>query len=133
MDTIAEMLTKIRNAQGAEHASVWVRFSNVKLALAKILEKEGFVELVERETDGKAEIIRIKLKYYPASGNKKLPAIQGISRVSKLGKRVYVGKKEIQKVKNNFGISIISTSKGLMTGEESKKAGLGGEYVCQVW
>lgn len=133
MDTIAEMLTTIRNAQRSGHSVVRIGFSNMKLAIAKILEKEGFVDSVEKEPQGKFEALKIGLRYYPASGNRKIPAIRGIERVSKLGRRVYVGKNDIKKVRNNYGIAIISTSKGLMTGEESKKSGLGGEYVCRVW
>lgn len=133
MDKIAEMLTKIRNAQMAGHKEVRIRSSKVKLAIAKILESEGFIMSVSEEKDENNEIIKIDLKYHKVSPTKKVPAIQGIRRVSKLGQRMYVKKDEIKKVKNGFGIGIISTSKGIMTNEQSKKTGLGGEYICEVW
>jgi small subunit ribosomal protein S8 len=134
MDTIAEMLTKIRNAQKAGHAEVWIKFSKLKLALAKILEKEGFVEFVSEDKDeNNFKKIKLGLKYYRVTDTKKIPAIRDIQRVSKEGRRVYIKGKEIRKVKEGFGLAIISTSKGIMTGEESRKAGLGGEYICKVW
>ncbi len=134
MDTIAEMLTKIRNAQRAGHAEVWIRFSKLKLSMAKILEREGFVASVSEEKDeNNFKKIKLDLKYDRISETKKTPAIKDIQRVSKEGKRVYVKCKDIRKVKEGFGLAIISTSKGIMTGEESRKAGLGGEYVCKLW
>ncbi|HLN18936.1 MAG TPA: 30S ribosomal protein S8 [Patescibacteria group bacterium] len=133
MDTIAQMLTTIRNAQMAGHQEVKINASKLKLAVTKILEKEGFVESVHLEQENNLNIIRIDLKYHDISRTKRLPAITGIERVSREGQRVYVKKKEIRKVRNNYGMAIISTSKGVMTGEEAKKLGLGGEYVCKVW
>lgn len=133
MDTIADMLTRIRNAQMAGKKDVQFSASKLKLAIAKILEKEGFVESVfESETAGKKNI-RIVLKYYKISNTLKTPAIKAINKVSKNGQRIYVGNKEIRNVKNKFGIAIISTSKGVMTGFEARKNGLGGEYICEVW
>lgn len=133
-DTIAEMLTKIRNAQRAGHDEVWINFSKLKLALAKILEREGFIEnVMEEKSEDNFKKIKIGLKYYKISETKKTPAIKDIQRVSKEGKRVYVKSKDIRKVKDGFGMAIVSTSKGIMTGEESRKSGLGGEYVCKVW
>lgn len=133
MDKIAEMLTKIRNAQMAGHKEVEISASKVKLAIANILESEGFVTSVSKENEHDAEIIRIGLKYRKISNTQKAPAIQGIRRVSKIGQRIYIKKGEIKKVKNGFGIGIISTSKGIMTNEQSRKTGLGGEYICEVW
>jgi small subunit ribosomal protein S8 len=133
MDKIAEMLTKIRNAQMAGHKEVRIAASKVKLAIAKILESEGFVTSVSQEKEDNTEVIKIDLKYRKVSPTKKTPAIQGIKRVSKLGQRIYLKKGEIKKVKNGFGIGIISTSKGIMTNEQSRKTGLGGEYICEVW
>ncbi|HPN96721.1 MAG TPA: 30S ribosomal protein S8 [Candidatus Moranbacteria bacterium] len=133
MDTIAQMLTKIRNAQMAGHKEVEINASRLKLAIARILEKEGFVESVSKEKNDNFEIIKIGLKYYQVSNTRKTPAIKGIQRVSKEGQRIYLKKKEIKNVKNKFGIAIISTSRGVMTGEESRKLGLGGEYICEVW
>lgn len=116
----------------AGHREVRTDFSKLKFALAGILEKEGFVESVSRNKSG-ADEIRIVLKYYQDRGAKKLPAINGMRRISRLGQRVYIKNKDIRSVKNKFGIAIISTSKGIMTGDESKKIGLGGEYICEVW
>jgi small subunit ribosomal protein S8 len=133
MDTIAEMLTRIRNAQGAGKKEVLVKASKLKLAIANILEKEGFIESVSEEDIDNLKNIRIGLKYYKISNTQKLPAIKQIKRVSKEGQRIYIQNKEIKNVKNKFGIAIISTSKGVMTGAEARKNGLGGEYICEVW
>ena len=133
LDPIAEMLTRIRNAQRAGKKDVLIKASNLKLAVAKILEQEKFVESVAKEKTEVFENIRIGLKYYRLSNTKKIPAIKEIRRVSREGQRIYTSAKEIQQVKNRFGIAIISTSKGVMTGEEARKSGLGGEYICQVW
>lgn len=131
MDKIAEMLTKIRNAQIAGHREVVVKPSKLKFALAGILRKEGYLEEVSQEKDGRG--IKIVLKYYQASNTQKVPAIKGLRKISKSGQRAYVKNKDIKSVKNSYGTAIFSTSKGIMTGEESKKKGLGGEYICQVW
>jgi len=134
MDKISEMLTKIRNAQMAGHKEVVVGFSNLKFALIKILLKEGFLESAVKIQDGKnADAIKIKLKYFQVSNTKRTPAINGLNRVSKCGQRIYVRSKDIKNVKNKYGIAILSTSKGIKTGEESRKMGLGGEYICEVW
>lgn len=133
IDPISEMLTKIRNAQKAGHGEVLIRPSKMKWSIAQILKEEGFVEDAFREKNENAERIRIKLKYYRVSPTQKNPAINEIRKVSKQGKRVYVKSKDIKSVKNNYGLAIVSTSKGLMPGAEAKKAGLGGEYICEVW
>lgn len=133
MDKVAEMLTKIRNAQMAGHSKVFIGASKLKLAVAKILERENFVGLVSQEKEGKFNVIKINLKYNQDSNTKRIPAIKGIEKVSKAGQRVYVKNKDTRSVKNNFGIAIISTSQGVMIGEESRKKGLGGEYICRVW
>lgn len=132
MDKIAEMLTKIRNAQMAGHKEVTLKTSKLKFALAKILEKEGFVEEVSKDKNS-GEIIRIVLKYHEISKTQKKPAINGIKKISKLGQRIYVKSKDIKDVKNRYGTAIFSTSKGIMTGKDTKKLGLGGEYICEVW
>lgn len=116
----------------AGHKEVIIEHSKLKFALAKILEKEGFVESVVMEKTEKGEI-KIKLRYYLLPGAKKMPAITGLKRISKAGQRIYIKGKDIKRVKNKLGIAIISTSKGIMTGEESRKLGLGGEYLCEVW
>lgn len=132
MDTISQMLTKIRNAQMAGHKETQVTFSKFKFALAKILEREGFLESVFKEGKDK-ETIRLVLRYIDKSKTKKIPAITGIEKVSRPGQRIYIRNDHIKKIKNNFGISIISTSKGVMTGKESREKKVGGEYVCNVW
>lgn len=133
MDKIADMLTKIRNAQMAGHKEVCIDASRLKLAIAKILEKEGFIESVSTSSEGPHNQIKINLKYYPITQSRRMPAIKGIKRISHGGQRIYIKKNEIKPVKNKYGIAIISTSRGIMTGEESRKMGLGGEYICEVW
>jgi len=132
-DPIAEMLTRIRNAQRAGKRDVTFSASNLKFSIGKILEKEGFVESVSKEKIGNFEKIKIVLKYHVISRTQKTPAINDIKRVSKEGQRIYVGSKDIKGVKNRYGIGVISTSKGVMTNAEAKKNGLGGEYICEVW
>lgn len=136
IDPISDMLTRIRNAQKAGHGEVALPFSNLKMAIAKILEKENFVEFVElinNEKESRFSKIRMVLKYEKIGNNKKKPLINEIKRVSKEGKRIYVKKEEIKKIKNGFGIAVISTSRGVMTGSEARKLGLGGEYICEIW
>lgn len=136
IDPISDMLTRIRNAQKAGHYEVVFPFSKLKLAVAKILENEKFVEFVERvnkDENEKYDKIKVVLKYEKIGTQSKNSAITEINRISKEGKRIYVKKDEIKKIKNGLGISIISTSRGVMTGKEAKKLGLGGEYICEVW
>lgn len=133
LDPIAEMLTIIRNAQAAGRPAVVVRASKLKYTISKILEQEKFVASVEKETDGVHENLRIGLKYTVVSPTEKSPAIREITRVSKEGQRVYVKKSEINKVKSGYGIAIVSTSAGVMTGAEAHRRGLGGEYICKLW
>lgn len=133
LDPIAEMLTRIRNAQRANKESVLMGASNFKLAIAEILKKEGFIESFSKEQNDKLEKLKIVLKYYRVSNTQKVPAIREIRRVSREGQRIYVKNKDIKSVKNKFGIAIISTPRGVMTEAEAKKNGLGGEYICEVW
>lgn len=133
LDPIAEMLARINNAQMAGKKEVSFRASKVKLAIAKILEKEGFVESAAQEKGEKFDVVKIVLKYRSLSKTRIIPAIKGIKRISKEGQRRYLRSKEIRQVKSNFGIGIISTSQGVMTNHEARKAGLGGEYLCEVW
>lgn len=132
MDKISEMLTKIRNAQMAGHAEVRVGYSKLKLALAGILEREGYVLAIHPDKSADPRTIRIVLKYHRDNAQK-VPAISGLKKISRSGQRIYIKHKDIKNVKNKYGIAIISTSKGVMTGEESKKLGLGGEYICEIW
>src|SRR4030066_2408014 len=126
MDTIADMLTQIRNAQSAGKAEVVVPLSKLKMAIAKILEDKNYIKSAKKEIERNIPKVRISLKDEKIGANKSVPAISEITRISKLGKRIYTGKSEIRKVKNGFGISIISTSRGVMTGDEAKKIGVGG-------
>ena len=128
MDPIADMITKIRNAYKAEHESVTLPFSNIKNAIAEVLERNKYISATEKKGKKARKFLELSLRY-----NGKAPAVHGIRRVSKLGKRVYVGKSEIYSVKNGFGSAVISTSKGLMTDREAKKAGVGGEVILEVW
>jgi small subunit ribosomal protein S8 len=133
MDTIANMLTKIRNAQMAGHREVEIQSSKLRLALANILAKEGFVERVVEEKGNTYDSIKLILKYYTGSNMKKDPAVNGIRKISRAGQRIYIKNKDIKSVKNRYGIAVISTSRGLMTDYEARKQGLGGEYICEVW
>ncbi len=133
LDTISDMLTRIRNAQRAGHSTVEIPFSKLKLAIAKILQENGFIEDVSSQGEGIALKILIGLKYDKVSNNRKVPVIQGIKRVSREGQRIYSKKNEIKSVKNGYGISVISTSQGVMTGKDAFKKGLGGEVICEVW
>jgi small subunit ribosomal protein S8 len=127
------MLTRIRNAQRAGHKEVLIPASKLKLAIAKILEKEGFIEKVEKEKTGNIEKLRIGLRYVQVSPTRKDPAIREIKRVSREGQRIYVKKQDIRKVKNGYGIAVVSTSRGVMTGKDAYRQGLGGECICEVW
>ena len=133
MDPISDMLTRIRNAQQAGLKEVQFNASKLKLAIAQILEKEGFVESVSQEKNDEIDRIKIGLRYFQASKTQKIPAIKEIKRISKQGQRIYLKNKDIKSVKNKFGIAIVSTSKGVMTGEEARKNGLGGEHICEVY
>ena len=128
-DPIADMLTRIRNANSAKHKTVDVPNSKMKTAIAEILFKEGYIksfELINNENQG---IIRITLKY----DEKGARVIDGIKRISKPGLRVYAGKEELPRVLNGLGIAIISTSKGLKTDKEAREAGIGGEVLAYIW
>ncbi len=133
LDPIADMLTRIRNAQMVKHKEVSVPFSKLKLSIAKILEQRNFIESVKKEMGETFPILKIVLKYEVVSNTEKNPAIREIKRVSRQGQRIYVKKTDIKRVKNGYGISIISTSKGMMTGDKAKKLGLGGEIICELW
>ncbi len=133
LDPIADMLTRIRNAQRAGHKEVSVPFSKLKMAIAKILEDSSFIESARKESEGDLSFIKIFLKYDVVSNTEKNPAIREIKRVSRQGQRIYVKKTDIKKIKNGYGISIVSTSRGIMTGDMARKLGIGGEIICEVW
>jgi len=128
-DPISDMLIRIKNALMARHKTVVVPGSKLKLEIARILKEEGYIEdyrVVEEKPQIKIEIV---LKY----DDKKRPVIAGIKRVSKPGRRIYRGYKELPKVLNGMGIAIISTSQGIMTDHEARKRRLGGEVICEIW
>jgi small subunit ribosomal protein S8 len=128
-DPIADLLTRIRNAQAAGHASLLVPRSKLKLEVVKILKLEGFLEGFIDDVDADAQgQIKVFLKYAGAAGT-----IRGITRVSKPGRRVYVGKEDIPRVRNGLGIAILTTPKGLLTDSQARIAGVGGEVLCHVW
>ena len=129
-DPIADMLTRIRNANTAKHDTVDVPSSKMKLAIAKILLDEGYIKSYELVENGKFNDIRITLKY-GASKNEKI--ISGLQRISKPGLRVYANKEELPTVLGGLGVAIISTNKGVITDKEARKLGVGGEVLCFVW
>ena len=129
-DPIADMLTRIRNANTAKHDTVDVPSSKMKLAIAKILLDEGYIKSYELVENGKFNDIRITLKY-GASKNEKI--ISGLQRISKPGLRVYANKEELPKVLGGLVVAIISTNKGVITDKEARKLGVGGEVLCFVW
>ncbi|PIP25104.1 MAG: 30S ribosomal protein S8 [Candidatus Nealsonbacteria bacterium CG23_combo_of_CG06-09_8_20_14_all_36_12] len=148
MDPISDMLTSIRNAIAVLHPTVDIPFSNLKYEIAKILEKEKFIEKTEKKGKKTKRFIEITLKYFkktPVEGPLRprseasethpfgRPAISGLKRISKPGQRIYTPSKKIKRVKGSYGIAIISTSKGLMTDKEARKQKLGGEVICEVW
>ena len=128
-DVIADMLTRIRNANDAKHESVDIPASNMKKAIAQILLDEGYIKSFEVIEDGKQGTIRITLKYL--AGKQKV--IRGLRRVSKPGLRIYSNCEDMPKVMNGLGIAIVSTSKGIMTDKEARKANVGGEVLAFVW
>lgn len=133
LDPIADMLTRLRNAQAAGQTSVCLPASKIKLAILNLLVREHFIESVSVEEDGAKKTLLVTLKYEQISLTKKRSAIQDIVRMSKEGRRMYVKRNEVSKVKNGYGIAVLSTSQGVMTGGEAYAKGLGGEYICKVW
>ena len=128
-DPIADMLTRVRNAQRASHELVNIPSSKLKINVAKVLKSEGYIKNFRIISDGQHRFIRIFLKY----DKEGVAIIEGIKRVSKPGCRVYTGSDEVPEVLNGYGINILSTSKGLMTDNEARKTGIGGEILCAVW
>lgn len=128
-DSIGDMLTRIRNANSAKHDTVKVPASNMKKAIAQILVDEGYIKGFKVEEDGKQGIIEIELKYGP----NKSSVITGLRRVSKPGLRIYTDCKNMPKVIKGLGIAILSTSKGVMTDKDARKANVGGEVLAFVW
>lgn len=127
-DPITDMLNQIKNAQAVGKTEVLLPSSNLKYEIAMMLSKEGFVGEVKKTTKGKVKLLKITLKY-----DNGVPAMEGFKRISKPGQRIYQKVHDIKKVRGGFGISIISTPKGLMTNKEARKAKLGGEVLLEVW
>ena len=128
-DVIADMLTRIRNANDAKHATVDIPASNMKKSIADILVNEGYVKSYQVIDDGKQGTIRVTLKY----GQNKQKVLRGLKRVSKPGLRIYAGYEDMPKVMNGLGVAIVSTSKGLMTDKKARKENVGGEVLAFVW
>ena len=128
-DPIADMLTRVRNASRARHAEVVVPASRTKREIARILKDEGFIADVVEDKDGSVAVLHLKLKYVDG----KVPVVSGLKRISKPGLRVYAGKTDIPRVLGGLGIVIVSTSQGIMTGAQAKRAQLGGEVLAYVW
>jgi len=129
-DTIADLLTRIRNAQSAKHPTVEIPASNMKKAICQILLDEGYIKHFNTVKDGKQGIIRVTLKY--ANGGK-TPAIKGLKRVSKPGLRIYSNAKEMPKVIKGLGIAVVSTNKGIMTDRQARLQNVGGEVLAFIW
>ncbi len=130
MDTIADMLTALRNANARALKVVRVPHSNIKAQIARVLKEEGFIEDYRIEGEKKRDLV-IVMKYTGKRG--KDPVIEGIERVSKPGRRVYVSADQIPRVRSGLGIAILSTSRGVLTGKQARLAGVGGELLCYVW
>lgn len=131
-DPIADMLSRIRNATMREHETVSLPSSKMKERLAELMKREGYIEEYQVLPSEPQPVLRLKLKYVGDRRNRR-PVISGLKRVSSPGRRVYVGKDEIPWVLSGMGIAVLTTSKGLMTGQEARKLGVGGEVICQIW
>ena len=128
-DPIADLLTRIRNANVVRHEIVEVPSSNIKKAVANIMLQEGYLKNIEEYNDGSVPMLRLSMRY----GANKQRVITGIRRISKPGLRVYCKREDIPKVLNGLGVAVISTSKGIVTDREARKLGLGGEVICYIW
>ncbi len=128
-DPIADMLTRIRNANSAKHPNVTVPSSNIKKAIADIMLEEGYIKNVQYIEDNKQGMLEITLKY----GESDSKVISGLKRISKPGLRIYASRDEVPKVLNGLGVAVISTSKGVMTDKNARKQNVGGEVLCYIW
>ena len=129
MDTIGDFLTRIRNAGASKHEKLDIPASNVRVGIAKILLDQGYIRSFKVVRDDKQGVMRVYLKY----NEKGKPVITAIDRVSRPGRRVYIKSTDIPKVRDGFGISILSTNRGVVDGDTAKKDNLGGELLCNVW
>ena len=128
-DPIADMLTRIRNAQAAKKSELVLPYSKFKKSLAEVLRKEGFIAGVAEASEGAHKMLRINLKYTPEGE----AVIAGIKRVSKPGQRIYLPADRLPRTNSGLGLTVVSTSKGLLTDRQARKEKIGGEVVCQVW
>jgi len=128
-DPIADMLTRIRNAQAVKQLEVLIPYSRVKFALGEILQQEGYVKKITKTNQGARQLVKIILSYNE-SGE---PVIKSLRRISKPGKRVYRRREKLPWVLQGMGMAVMSTSRGLMTAKKARKAGLGGELLCEIW
>lgn len=131
-DPMADMLTRMRNAMMRQHQTVSVPHSNIKESVAQVLKEEGYIEDFQVLPEKPRAIIQIKLKYVGGRRERR-SVITGLERVSRPGRRVYVGKREIPWVLSGMGVAVLTTSKGIMTGQKARRLGLGGEVLCKVW
>jgi small subunit ribosomal protein S8 len=128
-DPIADMLARLRNAAEIKHPQVLMPASKLRVAVARILKDEGYIEKLEVTKDKPQPLLRVWLRYDP----QRKPILSGVRRVSKPGRRVYAGKTDIPWVRQGLGVAIVSTTRGVMTGTRAKRMGLGGEILCYVW
>jgi len=128
-DPIADLLNRIRNAQAVNKPTVEIPYSDLKFEILKIMEKEGLVEGLEKKGKRVKRSVEITLRYDSASN----PIISGLRRISRPGQRIYLSAKEIKPVRGGYGLSILSTPKGLMSDREARRAKIGGEIICEVW
>lgn len=127
-DTIADFLTRIRNASAAKHKSLDVPSSKLKVAIAEILKDQGFITSYQLRNEGPQPTLEVKLRYYYGQ-----PVIREIKRVSKPGRRVYAGATELPRVRNGLGVAIISTPRGVMSDKQARRENVGGEILCTIW
>ena len=131
-DPIADMLTRVRNAAMGGQQLVSMPSSKLTVEIAKILHSEGYIEEYEESQENSHKTLRLKLKYVGERRSRK-PVITGLKRISRPGRRSYVGKRQIPWVRSGMGVAILTTPKGVMTGERAKQLGVGGELLCEVW
>jgi small subunit ribosomal protein S8 len=131
-DPIADMLTRVRNALIREHQTVSIPYSKIKEAIATVMSQEGYIEDFKVLPEKPQAVLQIKLKYIGGRRDRR-SVISGLERVSRPGRRVYVGKQRIPWVLSGMGVAILTTSKGIMTGQEARKQGVGGEVLCKIW
>lgn len=131
-DPIADMLTRVRNALQRQHPSVSIPYSKTKEAIAQVLKDEGYIEDYQVHPQKPRDVLQLELKYVGGRRDQR-PVISGLERVSKPGRRHYVGKNDIPWVLSGMGISVLTTSNGIMTGQQARRQGVGGEVICRIW